>query len=163
MRTEVIRTKGDVVQDVPLPSIGDKGLFTREIEAALLAGAIDLAVHSLKDLPTSLPPGLAIGAVPEREDARDVLISRTGAGLAELPVGARVGTSSLRRAVQLRAHRPDLRMVDIRGNVDTRLRKLMDVEAGYDAIVLASAGLRRLGLEDRVTEVLPLDVNARRP
>ena len=158
VRTEVIRTKGDVFTDAPLPSIGGKGLFTGEIEAALLAGTIDLAVHSLKDLPTDLPDGLAIGAVPEREDARDVLISRSGAGLDALPPGARVGTGSLRRAAQLRARRPDLCIVDVRGNVDTRLRKLGQEDARLDALVLAAAGLNRLGLAGRVTEYLDLDV-----
>jgi hydroxymethylbilane synthase len=155
---QVIKTTGDAVTGVPLARIGDEGLFTREIEAALLAGRIDLAVHSLKDLPTELPAGLTIGAVTEREDARDALLSRLGRRLDGLPKGARVGTSSTRRAAQLLAYRPDLRVIDIRGNVDTRLRKSQTEE--YDAIVLAVAGLRRLGpaMEARITEILPLDV-----
>lgn len=156
MAVQVIKTKGDMVQHKPLVGIGDKGLFTREIEAALLDGRIDLAVHSLKDLPTELPPGLVIGAVLEREDARDVLVSRQGYSLDSLPLGARVGTGSLRRAAQLLAHRPDLCIVDLRGNVDTRLRKAATEE--YDAIVLAAAGLHRLGLAHHITAYLPLEV-----
>lgn len=153
---QIIKTKGDLVQHKPLAGIGDRGLFTREIEAALLDGRIDLAVHSLKDLPTDLPPGLAIGAVLEREDARDVLVSRRGYSLDSLPLGARVGTGSLRRAAQILAYRPDLRIVDIRGNVDTRLRKAATEE--YDAVVLAAAGLHRLGLAHYITAYLPLEV-----
>jgi hydroxymethylbilane synthase len=147
-RIEIIKTTGDKITDVALSEVGSKGLFTKEIEEALLAGAIDLAVHSLKDMPTDLPAGLTLAAIPEREDPRDALIGRA---LEDLPQGARVGTGSLRRSAQLRARRPDLRMEDIRGNVDTRLRKLD--EGRYDAIVLALAGLRRLGLENRVTEI----------
>jgi len=153
---QVIKTRGDMVQHKSLVGIGDKGLFTKEIEAALLAGHIDLAVHSLKDLPTELPPGLAIGAVTEREDARDVLVSRLGCSLDALPLGARVGTGSLRRAAQLLTYRPDLRIVDIRGNVDTRLRKAATEE--YDAVVLAAAGLHRLGLTHHIAAYLPLEV-----
>ena len=152
-RIEIIRTTGDRIQDVPLAKVGTKGLFTKEIEEALLAGTIDLAVHSLKDLPTVLPAGLALAAIPEREDVRDALVGRTLNGLEP---GARVGTSSLRRAAQLRALRPDLRVETIRGNVDTRLRKLS--EGQYDAIVLAAAGLRRLGLAARIAELLEPDV-----
>jgi len=147
-RIEIIRTTGDKITDVALSQVGTKGLFTKEIEEALLAGAIDIAVHSLKDMPTELPAGLTLAAIPEREDARDALV---GPKLADLAPGARVGTGSLRRAAQLRALRPDLQIEDIRGNVDTRLRKLD--EGRYDAIVLASAGLRRLGLENRITEI----------
>jgi hydroxymethylbilane synthase len=147
-RIEIIRTTGDKITDVALSQVGSKGLFTKEIEEALLAGAIDLAVHSLKDMPTDLPPGLTLAAIPEREDPRDALIGRA---LEDLPRGARVGTGSLRRSAQLRARRPDLQIEDIRGNVDTRLRKLD--EGRYDAIVLAAAGLRRLGFENRITEV----------
>jgi hydroxymethylbilane synthase len=151
-RIQIIRTTGDKITDVALSQVGTqvggKGLFTKEIEEALLTGAIDIAVHSLKDLPTELPDGLTLAAIPEREDPRDALIGRR---LAELAPGARVGTGSLRRASQLRALRPDLRIEDIRGNVDTRLRKLDD--GRYDAIVLASAGLRRLGLENRIAEI----------
>ena len=151
---EIIKTTGDKITDTPLAQLGattgGKGLFTKEIEEALLDGRADLAVHSLKDLPTELPKGLAIAAVPERDDPRDALIGRT---LAELESGETVGTSSLRRAAQLRRLRPDLRLESIRGNVDTRLRKLD--EGQYAAIVLAAAGLRRLGWADRIAEILP--------
>jgi hydroxymethylbilane synthase len=150
-----ITTKGDVMRDVPLATIGGRGVFADAIEDALLAGEIDLAVHSAKDLPSTTTAGLTIAAFPEREDPRDVLVSRGGT-LHELPPGARVGTSSQRRACQLLATRHDLEIRDLRGNVDTRVRKL---DAGeYDAIVLAGAGLRRLGLESRVTEWLPSEV-----
>jgi hydroxymethylbilane synthase len=147
-RIEIIKTTGDKITDLALSQVGSKGLFTKEIEEALLAGAIDIAVHSLKDMPTELPGGLTLAAIPEREDPRDALIGRA---LEDLGPGARVGTGSLRRTAQLRARRPDLQIEDIRGNVDTRLRKLD--EGRYDAIVLASAGLRRLGWENRITEV----------
>jgi hydroxymethylbilane synthase len=153
-RVEIIKTTGDKITDAPLSQIGaatgGKGLFTKEIEEALLDGRADLAVHSLKDLPTELPPGLGLAAVPEREDARDAVVGRK---LKELKAGARVGTSSLRRAAQLRWMRPDLQIESIRGNVDTRLRKLD--EGQYDSIVLACAGLRRLGWAQRIAEVLP--------
>jgi hydroxymethylbilane synthase len=148
-RIEIIRTTGDKITDVALSKVGTKGLFTKEIEEALLEGVIDLAVHSLKDMPTELPAGLTLAAIPEREDPRDAMI---GLALRQLPRGARVGTSSLRRAAQLRAVRPDLEIGDIRGNVDTRLRKLD--EGRHDAIVLAVAGLRRLGWEQRIAEAL---------
>lgn len=151
----IISTKGDRVQDVSLPKLGEqgKGLFTKELEDAMLEREIDLAVHSLKDLPTELPAGLAVGAICEREDARDALVARrAGGGFHSLPQSAIVGTSSLRRQAQIRALRPDLRLEPVRGNVDTRLRKL---DAGdYDALILASAGLRRLGFGDRITEYL---------
>ena len=152
--TRVISTAGDRTQDSgePLPSIGGKGLFTAELERALRDGAIDVAVHSLKDLPTEDAPGLAIGAVTEREDVRDCLVARTAGSLEELPVGAVVGTSSLRRSAQLAALRPDLEIRSIRGNVDTRIRKVADGE--YDAAVLAAAGIRRLRLDHVVTEWL---------
>jgi hydroxymethylbilane synthase len=153
---ERIRTTGDKILDVPLAQMGGKALFVKEIEEALLAGRLDLAVHSMKDVPTELPPGLAIVAMPEREDPADVLISRTGARLAALPRGARVGTSSLRRQAQLLRHRPDLTIVGLRGNLDTRIRKL-DGE-GLDAIILAAAGVKRLGLGHLVTEALPPEV-----
>ncbi|MBK9167417.1 MAG: hydroxymethylbilane synthase [Bryobacterales bacterium] len=149
-RIEIIRTTGDKIQDVPLAQVGTKGLFTKEIEEALLAGTIDLAVHSLKDLPTVLPEGLVLAATPERADPRDALVGRT---LDALGAGARVGTSSLRRAAQLRHLRPDLVLEPVRGNVDTRLRKLD--EGQYDAIVLAASGLERLGLGARIAA--PLD------
>jgi hydroxymethylbilane synthase len=141
----IIKTTGDHLHAASLAKIGGKGLFTKEIEDALLTGDIDLAVHSLKDLPTQTPAGLVIAAVPEREDPRDVLAGHT---LSSLPAGARVGTSSLRRSAQLLALRPDVQAVSIRGNVDTRLRKLK--ESQYDAILLAAAGLRRLGLEAEI-------------
>lgn len=140
-----IRTSGDRFVDRPLRTIGGKGLFVKEIEEALLAGSIDCAIHSMKDVPAELAPGLVIAAIPPREDPRDVLITREGRELAALPAGARVGTSSLRRTALLRAMRPDLEIFELRGNVDTRLRKL---DAGeLDAILLAAAGLRRLGLQ----------------
>lgn len=149
---EHITTKGDVILDRPLSAIGDKGLFVTEIEDAMRAGRVDMAVHSAKDLPSELPPDMTLAAIPAREDPRDALVSLGGATLAALPAGAHIGTSSLRRACQLRAIRPDLRITDLRGNVDTRLRKLH--EGHYDAIVLAAAGLRRLGLEDQISELL---------
>ena len=148
-----ITTKGDVILDRPLSAIGDKGLFVTEIEQALRAGQIDLAVHSAKDLPSELPPDMALAAMPEREQPFDALLARDGRRLVDLPKGARVGTSSLRRACQLRRLRPDLQIADLRGNVDTRLRKLH--EGQYDAIVLAAAGLRRLGLAEHISELLP--------
>jgi hydroxymethylbilane synthase len=153
---ETIRTTGDI-QDAPLSQIGGKGLFTREIDEALLDGKIDLAVHSLKDLPTDLPEGLALGAIPIREDPRDVLIARQGGAvsLVLLPAGGRVGTSSLRRAAFLRMHRRDLVVSEIRGNLDTRIRKVD--EGDFDAVVLAAAGVRRLGWSARVTEFLPFE------
>jgi hydroxymethylbilane synthase len=156
LRLERIRTTGDKILDVPLAQVGGKALFVKEIEEALLAGRVDLAVHSMKDVPTDLPPGLTIAAIPRREDAADVLISRTGARLADLSRGARVGTSSLRRQAQLLHIRPDLVIVGVRGNLDTRIRKLSS--EGLDAIVLAAAGVARLGLFHLVTEVLPPEV-----
>ncbi len=154
-RVEIV-TAGDRVLDQALSRIGDKGLFTHELEDALRAGRIDLAVHSLKDLPTTLPADLGLGAVVEREDPRDALVSRGGRRLDELPAGARIGTSSLRRRSQLLAQRPDLVVLDLRGNVPTRLDKLARGEA--DATVLARAGLLRLGLDGRIAEVLAPDV-----
>ncbi len=152
-RIQIIRTTGDNITDAPLAKIGGKGLFTKEIEDALLAGAIDVAVHSMKDIPTEMPAGLALQAIPPREDVRDAMV---GKKLAELPGGAKVGTSSLRRAAQLRAAYPDLVIETIRGNLDTRLRKLD--EGQFDAIVLAAAGLRRLGWADRIAELLPENI-----
>jgi len=148
-------TEGDRTQasGEPLPEIGGKGLFTAELERALLSGEVDLAIHSLKDLPTEESPGVVLGAVCLREDVRDCLVARGGLALADLPEGAVVGTSSLRREAQLRALRRDLDIRSIRGNVDTRVRKVHEGE--YDAAVLAAAGIRRLGLEDEVTEWLP--------
>jgi hydroxymethylbilane synthase len=147
-----IKTKGDKILDVPLAKVGGKGLFVKEIEEALLDGRIDLAVHSMKDMPADIPVGLCIGAIPEREEPRDVLITRSGLHLDRLDRGARIGTSSLRRSAQLLRFRPDIRIVPLRGNLDTRLMKL-ESEA-LDAIVLAAAGVRRLGLADRITQVL---------
>lgn len=150
-------TSGDRIQDRPLSEIGGKGLFVKEIEEALLEKRADFAVHSIKDVPGVLPSGLVIACVPRREDPRDVLVAPRYLTLDALPRGARVGTSSLRRAVALRARRPDLVIVPLRGNVDTRLRK---VDAGeYEAVVLARAGLARLGLENRATEILAKDVS----
>jgi hydroxymethylbilane synthase len=151
-RIEIIKTTGDKITDVPLAKIGSKGLFTKEIEEALMRGDVDLAVHSMKDLPTELPAGLTIAAVPLREDPRDAL---AGKALDALSAGGKVGTSSLRRAAQLRALRPDLRVEELRGNLDTRLRKL--AEGRYDAIMLAAAGLKRMGWEDRIAEILSVD------
>lgn len=147
-----IQTSGDKIVDVPLAKIGGKGLFVKEIEEALLAGEIDLAVHSMKDVPAQLPEGLDILCVPLREDPRDALISRDGRPFKDLPQGARVGTSSLRRQSQLLNARPDIRIEMLRGNLDTRLRKLR--EGQFDAIVLAAAGLRRLAWADQITEYL---------
>jgi hydroxymethylbilane synthase len=145
-------TTGDRVQDVALSQMGGKGLFIKEIEEALIDGRADIAVHSLKDVPAELAPSLVIACVPVREDPRDVIVTREGVTFERLPAGSRVGTSSLRRATMLRAARPDLEYVPIRGNVDTRLRKC--AEGLVDAVVLARAGLVRLGLEGRATEVL---------
>jgi hydroxymethylbilane synthase len=156
VRLEAIRTTGDKILDVPLARVGGKALFVKEIEEALLSGQVDLAVHSMKDVPTELPAGLLIAAVPRREDAGDVLLSRTGARFLDLHQGAVVGTSSLRRQAQLLHHRPDLQVIPLRGNLDTRIRKL-DSE-GLDAIVLAVAGIRRLGLTHRITEILDPEI-----
>jgi hydroxymethylbilane synthase len=153
---QVVRTSGDRIQDRPLAEAGGKGLFTKEIEQALLDGAIDLAVHSMKDVETFLPDGLCIAAMLPREDPRDVLLSREGARLADLPQDARVGTSSIRRQAQLLHRRPDLRILPFRGNVETRLRKLADGQA--DATLLAAAGLKRLGRLDAATEILEPDI-----
>ncbi len=147
-----IKTMGDKILDVPLAKVGGKGLFVKEIEEALLEGRTDLAVHSVKDMPALLPAGLHLAAMPPREDPRDALISRNGNGLNQLPNEARVGTSSLRRAAQLLHLRPDLHIEPLRGNVDTRLRKL-ETE-GFDAIVLAAAGLKRMGLSHVISEYL---------
>ncbi|WP_124727074.1 hydroxymethylbilane synthase [Staphylospora marina] len=156
LRVEKIVTKGDRILNVTLSKVGGKGLFVKEIEEALLSGRIDLAVHSMKDMPSEMPPGLVIGAIPVRETPLDCLISRNGRKLAELPSGALVGTSSLRRQAQVLAARPDLRVEPVRGNLDTRLEKLNRGE--FDAILLAAAGLNRLGWSDRITEELPMDV-----
>ena len=153
---EIIRTTGDKITDVALAQVGTKGMFTKEIEEALAEGRVDLAVHSLKDLPTELPPGFELAAVTRREDPRDVLLARAHNDLAHLAHGARVGTSSLRRQAQLKALRPDVEIHPLRGNVDTRLRKLEEGE--FDAIILAAAGLRRLGRTELVREVIAAEV-----
>jgi len=164
VRIETFKTMGDVRRDVPLSIIGGQGAFTKELEVALLDGRIDIAVHSLKDLPTVVPEGLQITATPVREDVRDALILRAGSdvrlnSLRDLPPGATVGTSSLRRIAQLRHLRPDVAVKDLRGNVDTRLRKLDDGE--YDAIILAAAGLRRLGFAERISA--PIEISEMLP
>jgi len=151
-----MKTKGDKILDVPLAKIGDKGLFTKELENGLMNQEIDLAVHSLKDLPTVLPEGLEIAAYCEREEARDVLLGKAGCTLADLPRGALIGTSSLRRKAQLQNHRPDLQFADLRGNLQTRWRKLLESE--MDGIVLAAAGVKRLGWEDRITETISEEI-----
>jgi hydroxymethylbilane synthase len=157
IRVELVKitTKGDRILDVPLAKVGGKGLFVKEIEDALLAGEVDLAVHSMKDVPTELPEGLHIGIIPLRESPYDAFVSARYASLDALPHGAKVGTSSLRRKSQLAALRPDLTIVDLRGNIDTRLRKLD--EGLYDAILLAGAGLNRMGLQARITTLLSSD------
>jgi hydroxymethylbilane synthase len=160
LQTEVcvIATRGDQQPETPLPLMGGKGVFTAEIEDALRRGEIDLAVHSLKDLPTTPTPGLVIGATTQRADAHDVLISRERYMLKTLPTGARVGTSSPRRRAQLLRARPDLDIADLRGNVDTRVRKALAGDEDYDAIVLAHAGLERLGRLDVVTQIFPFEI-----
>ncbi|GED13280.1 hydroxymethylbilane synthase [Aneurinibacillus migulanus] len=152
-----IVTKGDRILDVTLSKVGGKGLFVKEIEQALLDGEIDMAVHSMKDMPAVLPPGLTIGCVPKRVDVRDVLISEDNQPLDKLPSGAIVGTSSLRRAAQLKAFRPDLVIEPIRGNIDTRMRKLK--EESFSAIILAAAGLERMQWNGNITEFLPVEIS----
>src|SRR5258708_37073189 len=153
---EIIHTTGDKITDVALAMVGTKGMFTKEIEEALAAGRVDLAVHSLKDLPTELPPGFEIAAITEREDPRDAFCSQHYSKIADLPRNARVGTSSLRRQAQLKAIRPDLNIHPLRGNVDTRLRKLEQGE--FHAIILASAGLKRLGKTELVKQISPAEI-----
>lgn len=148
-----IVTTGDKILDVPLAKIGGKGLFTKELENAMLSGEIDLAVHSLKDMPTELPEGLMLAAITTRADASDAFVSLRYKSLDELPQGAKVGTSSLRRRAQILKYRPDLQTIDLRGNLDTRIKKLENQE--MDAIILATAGLKRLGLEQYITQILP--------
>ncbi|MEK6575956.1 MAG: hydroxymethylbilane synthase [Nitrospirota bacterium] len=152
-----IKTMGDKILDVPLAKVGGKGLFVKEIEDALLRGEVDIAVHSMKDLPADIPQGLIISAVTFREDPSDVLISRDGKGLSELPVEARIGTSSLRRISQLLHFRTDLMMIQLRGNLDTRLKKLD--KGDVDAIILAAAGVKRMGWESRITEYITHDIS----
>lgn len=153
---QIIKTSGDKIQDVPLAKIGGKGLFVKEIEEALLAHEIDIAVHSMKDVPMKLPRELQIAVVTERESPLDALISKNGEKIADLPEGATVGTSSLRRSSQLLRYRPDLKIEMLRGNLDTRLKKLD--EGQYDAIILAAAGLNRLGWADRITEEISREI-----
>jgi len=152
-----IKTTGDKIQDVPLAKIGGKGLFVKEIEESLLQKKIDLAVHSIKDVPTEFPQGLHLSAITKREDPRDVFISRDGRTLKNLPAGAKIGTSSLRRQAQLLHFRNDFELIPLRGNLDTRLKKLRTMS--LDGIVLALAGVRRLGLEETVTEIIPADIS----
>ena len=149
-----IITKGDKILDVPLAKVGGKGLFVKEIEEALLEKRIDLAVHSMKDMPADLPPGLCIGPVPQRENPADVMVAKGHLPFARLPAGARIGTSSLRRAAQLRCARSDIEIAPLRGNLDTRLEKLNNPSENLDAIILAAAGVLRLGWEKRITEYL---------
>lgn len=156
IETIIIKTKGDKILDVALSRIGDKGLFTSEIEAELLDGKIDLAVHSLKDLPSQLAQGLCLAAVLKREDPRDVLLSTRGYRLIDLPTGAVLGTSSLRRIAQLKSFRPDICTVDLRGNVETRIRKMH--EQNLDGIILAYAGVKRLGFEEYITDFIDPDI-----
>ncbi len=151
-----MKTKGDHLLDAALAKLGDKGLFTKELELAMLKGEVDMAVHSMKDLPTDLPEGLTIGAICQRENPGDVLISKTGLFLDDLPIGAKIGTSSLRRSAQLLHYRPDFQMEVMRGNVITRLRKLDETD--IDATILAYAGIHRLDLAQRVTQVLPFSI-----
>jgi hydroxymethylbilane synthase len=150
---KIIKTTGDKILDVPLAKVGGKGLFTKEIEVELVAGTVDLAVHSMKDVPTELPEGLFIAAMPERVDPRDAIVSGAGYDLDTLPNGGRLGTSSLRRRSQVVALRPDLEIVDVRGNLDTRMRKAENGE--LDAVILASAGITRMGWADRITHYIP--------
>ncbi len=152
----VIKTKGDIMQDVSLVKIGGKGVFVKEIEEALLKGTIDLAVHSMKDVPAELPAGLTIGVTPKREDPRDVLIAKDNRKIEEMAKGARIGTGSLRRGYQLLNLLPDLEIVPLRGNLDTRIKKIeMD---GLDGVILAAAGLRRMGWADRIVQYLPVEL-----
>jgi hydroxymethylbilane synthase len=154
---EIIHTSGDQMLDLPLPQIGGKGVFTEELEAALYKRSIDIAVHSLKDLPTEAPHGLTIGAIPLRAAPADVLVSRHGYTLETLPEGATVGTSSQRRKAQLLYKRPDLQIIDVRGNITTRIRKALDANGAYDAVVLAQAGLERLEYAAETGRVIPFD------
>lgn len=153
----IVKTQGDIKNNVPLEIIGGKGVFVKDIQIALLEGKIDFAVHSMKDVPARLPEGLTMGAIPIRENPQDVLISTSGMTLEQLPEGSRVGTSSLRRVMQVKAMRPDLQTLPIRGNVETRVKKMRDGQ--YDAIILAAAGIHRLGsdLKEQITQYLPTD------
>ena len=152
---KIIKTTGDKILDVPLAKVGGKGLFTKELEVELMAGTVDLCVHSMKDVPTELPEGLGIAAMPPRVDPRDAIVSGAGYSLESLPQGAKVGTSSLRRIAQVRALRPDVQIVDVRGNLDTRMRKAENGEV--DVVILASAGITRMGWADRITGYIPTE------
>ena len=152
----VIKTKGDILQDVPLAKVGGKGLFVKEIEDALLRDEVDIAVHSMKDVPMDLPAGLEIGVMSEREDPHDVLISKDKKKLEDMPVGARIGTGSLRRGFQLLHLFPDIKLVPIRGNLDTRIRRIQT--DNLDGIIVAAAGLKRMGWADRITQVIPAEI-----
>ena len=156
VETVVIKTKGDILQDVPLAKVGGKGLFVKEIEDALLRDEIDIAVHSMKDVPMELPDGLEIGVMSEREDPRDVLISKDQRRLEDMPVGARIGTGSLRRGFQLLHLFPEIELVPLRGNLDTRIRKIQT--DGLDGIIVAAAGLKRMGWTDRITQIIPVEI-----
>ena len=159
LRVELLpmSTKGDKILDSPLAKVGGKGLFVKELEQAILAGDADIAVHSMKDVPVEFPERLGLTIICERDDPRDAFVSSRFTSIAELPAGSRVGTSSLRRQCQLRAQRPDLQVIDLRGNVNSRLAKL---DAGeYDAILLAAAGLKRLGLHERISALLPAELS----
>ncbi|HOO89210.1 MAG TPA: hydroxymethylbilane synthase [Syntrophales bacterium] len=151
-----IRTRGDRMQNISLVEIGGKGVFVKEIEEALLRGDIDIAVHSMKDVPVDLPEGLIIGTIPEREDSRDVLISREGRKMEGLPKGARIGTGSLRRRMQIKSLMPDIEIVPIRGNIDTRIKKI--VTENLDGIIIAAAGMKRMGRSREITQYIPLEV-----
>jgi hydroxymethylbilane synthase len=152
----VIKTKGDIIQDVPLAKIGGKGLFVKEIEDALLSGEIDIAVHSMKDVPAEIPEGLEVTIMSEREDPRDVLISKDGRMIEDMPRSARIGTGSLRRGFQLRHLFPRMEIVPLRGNLDTRIRKIQSEH--LDGIIVAAAGMRRMGWTDRITQYLPVEI-----
>jgi hydroxymethylbilane synthase len=152
----VIKTKGDILQDVPLAKVGGKGLFVKEIEDALLRSEIDIAIHSMKDIPAELPEGLEIGVVSKREDPRDVLISKDGRSIEDMPNGARIGTGSLRRGFQLRNRFPGMEIIPMRGNLDTRIKKINT--ENLDGIILAAAGMRRMGWTDRITQFIPLEI-----
>ncbi len=152
---KIIKTTGDKILDVPLAKVGGKGLFTKELEVELAAGTVDLCVHSMKDVPTELPPGMYIAATPKRVDPRDALVSGAGYSLETLPEGAKVGTSSLRRVAQVRNLRPDVHIVDVRGNLDTRMRKAEDGEV--DVVILASAGITRMGWAERISSYIPTE------
>ena len=155
--TKIIKTKGDLIQNVSLDKIGDKGLFVKEIEQQLIDNKIDMAVHSMKDMPSSLPEGLKFASIPKREDARDVLVLKDGySSINDLPIGSKIATGSKRRKYQLLKHRPDLNIVPIRGNIDTRIKKIVD--ENLDGVVLAAAGLLRAGLEHKISYYIPKDI-----